>query len=322
MMGHGHVGRAAATIAASGAVVAMLACSSSSGGLGSSVSTTQACTDFASALCGKLNSCAPFLMQLEYGSVSACEQLEQGPCTEAVGANGSGANGSNVEACAQAYMSESCADLESNNTPSACQVHGSLAAGTPCGSGIQCSGDSYCNVPSNATCGVCAALVASGGSCSNDGDCQKGLVCHKPNGSGTGTCVAPVAQGASCSAGGAPCALPNVCFMGTCQAPGGAGAKCDAVANNCDFTQGLYCQSGTCTKVAVATAGQACGLVNGTYTLCGSGTQCMLAGTSGMGTCSAAAANGAACGSNGQSCMPGAVCVNNLCTVPNPASCH
>jgi hypothetical protein len=320
-----HVGRAAAAIAAAAAFVATVACSGSNASGGSNVSASQACSDLASAICSKLQSCAPFLVQLEYGSVSTCEQVTQGPCTEALGANGVTASTSEVESCAQGYTGASCSDLESNNTPSACQVHGSLAAGTACGSAIQCSGDSYCNIGTNSTCGVCAALVAAGGSCQAESDCEKGLVCHTATGATAGTCVAPVAQGASCTAGGTPCAFPDVCTGGTCQAAGGAGAQCDPAAGNCDITQGLYCgQNSVCTKATIVSAGQACGLVNGTYALCGSGSTCTLSGTTGMGTCAAAAANGASCGANGAgaACMPGAACVNGVCTVANPASCH
>jgi hypothetical protein len=242
----------------------------------------------------------------------------QGPCADAVNANGSGANASNVEACAQGYQSATCGDLESNNPPSACQVHGSLAAGTACGSSVQCSGDSYCHIAANQVCGVCAALVAANASCAQSSDCQKGLTCSK------GTCVSAVAQSATCMAGGPPCQTGLACVGGTCQQTvGTAGQTCDVTAQNCDVTKGLYCvTSGTCQKVAIAAAGQACGVVSGTYTLCQGGAPCTVAMGSTMGSCATNAANGATCGSNGQGCMAGATCVNNLCTLPNASSCH
>jgi hypothetical protein len=312
-----HVGRAAATLASAAAVFAMVACSGSTSG-GGSVSVSQACSDLASAICGKLQSCEPFLFQLIYGSTSNCESITQGPCADAVNANGSGANASNVEACAQGYQSAMCGDLESNNPPSSCQVHGSLAAGTACGSNVQCSGESYCHTAANSVCGVCAALVGSNGACAQSSDCQKGLTCSK------GTCVAAVAQGGPCMPGGSPpCQAPLACVNNACQQPVGSGQKCDVAAQNCDITQGLFCSTmGTCEKIVIASPGQPCGLVSGTYTLCQGGAQCTVAMGSTMGTCATNAANGATCGSNGESCMAGATCVNNLCTVPNASSCH
>jgi hypothetical protein len=320
-MRRAHVGRAAATIASAAAVVAMVACSSSNSG--GSVSVSQACTDLSSAICAKLQSCDPFFFSVIYADTTTCVNASQGPCADAVNANGSGANASNVEACAQGYQSAKCGDLESNNPPSACQVHGSLAAGTACGSGVQCSGDSYCHIAANQLCGVCAALVGANGSCAQSSDCQRGLTCHTPSGSTTGTCVSPVAQGGTCMAGGPPCQTSLACVGGTCQAPVGPMQTCDKTAQNCDITQGYVCgTSGMCEKITIASPGQPCGLLNGTYTLCQGNATCPIPMGSTMGTCPTVAANGATCGSNGEWCMAGATCANNLCTVPNASSCH
>jgi hypothetical protein len=321
-MRRAHVSNVAATIAVATAVVATVACSSSSSG--GSVSVSQACSDLSSAICTKLQSCDPFFFSVIYADTTTCANVSKGPCADAVNANGSGANASNVEACAQGYMSATCAQLETNNPPTACQVHGSLAAGTACGSGVQCSGDSYCHIAANQVCGVCAALVGANGSCSQSSDCQRGLTCHTPSGSTTGTCVSPVAQGNACMAGGPACQTPLACVAGTCQQPVGmAGQKCDTTAQNCDLTQGLVCgTAGTCEKIAIASPGQPCGLLSGTYTVCQGSAQCNFSMGSTMGTCATTAANGATCGSNGEGCMAGATCVNNACTVPNASSCH
>jgi hypothetical protein len=117
--------------------------------------------------------------------------------------------------------------------------------------------------------------------------------------------------------------MPNICTGGSCVAPAGAGMPCDPVARNCDQTQGLYCHPMTrvCTAATFVGAGGSCGLVNNAYVGCSASGHCKI--TAGlMGTCLAAAADGAACDSTaGPDCTPPAQCVAAVCKLPNPAGC-
>lgn len=308
------------TTAAMAAVAAVGtgACSSSGS---NNVSPTQACSDLATALCNREQACAPFDVQLVYGSVSTCITRAQINCPDAISATGSGTTAADIESCAQAVTSTSCSDLESNNAPSACIFAGTLTAGSVCGSDEQCVGpNGYCKVAAGATCGACAAKAAAGGTCAGNDDCQAGLVCP----SGGGSCVAPGAAGATCSSAH-PCTSPLVCVSTTCTQPAEAGQACQESADgqNCDVTQGVVCNTSTmvCSTIGTAAAGAPCGLINGGYTLCSGGATCNLSGT--MGTCGSVAADGAACGgTSGASCLPPAVCVNDTCTLPNASSCH
>jgi hypothetical protein len=304
------------------AAAAVVACS---GKGGSAVSPAQACSDLASAICNKLNSCAPFYVTLAYGSVSQCMTRAAIGCPNLISANGSGATAGDVEACAQAYPSASCADLESNTSPSACQIAGTLPAGSACGGDQQCAGpNGYCKIAASAVCGTCATQSAAGGACSTSDDCQVGLVCGTASGATMGSCVSAGAAGAACS-DAHPCQATLVCYNATCSAPVEAGGACDATAQNCDGTQGLFCNptSKVCAQVQTAMSGAACGYSasSNTYTLCANDGTCNGSTQTTQGTCGSIASDGAACGSNMANCMDPAVCVNNTCTLPNAASC-
>ena len=101
-----------------------------------------------------------------------------------------------------------------------------------------------------------------------------------------------------------------------------------AGTNSCDTLAGLYCSTGAtpvCTALGLPKAGEPCGLVNGALAVCAGGGHCSLNIGTGMGTCEAAAADGAACDdTNGPTCLSPAVCgaTSKVCTLPNPANCH
>lgn len=297
------------------AAALMVACSSSSGG--SNVSTSQACADLAQSLCGRIDACAPLYVQIAYGDVATCQTRLGLTCQPALSATGVTATAGDVESCAQAYTSASCEDVLSNNSPSACHVHGSLPAGSPCGSDLQCTGDqSYCKLSTTAMCGVCSTRATAGGACTQSSDCQQGLACVT-NGGAAGTCAAPGAAGATCDATH-PCKGDLACAGGTCKTPVEAGAACSATDDACDLPKGAYCNPTgmVCAQVGTAMAGGACGVVTGGYAVCTGAATCA------AGTCKAAAADGATCGSNGASCLAPATCINGSCTLPDPSSCH
>jgi hypothetical protein len=303
--------------------MALAACSSSGS---SSVSADQAASDAATALCNKYNSCSAYFIQIVFGDVGTCAASLKSSLKNALAANGTGATPAEVEACSTAVSGTSCDDALGHNLPSACQpVPGKLANGAACGDSSQCQ-SAFCHLSANGTCGACAAAPANGASCNTDSDCPAGHMC-----SNAGTCAPPGAAGAACDPTQRPCKVTLTCKNGTCAASDQAGAACTKVttaagtSDNCDALAGLYCNgqaaSGTCAKIALATSGQPCGLVNNAATLCSANGTCK-GTTATSGTCQAAAAAGGSCdATNGPSCAQPAICVNAVCTLPDPASC-
>jgi hypothetical protein len=311
------IGGAIAAIA-----LAIAACGGSTSSV-SSVSAQQACTDVAAAVCTAVNGCSSFLVQLQYGDVGTCQTRFQATCVTALAANGTGMTASTMDACAKAVAGESCADIVSNNPPSACHaVMGQLANGTACGDPSQCQ-SAYCNRGTDGTCGACGMRV-SGGACHRDEDCDYGQLCvtatgATPAGTEQGACVAPGGSGATCD-GPHPCNKTLACKNGTCAAPDEAGAACipGNQANpfgSCDVLKGLLCYQLKCVALGVAAAGQPCGTINNGYTACAA------AGTCNGGTCTAAANDGASCGAMNR-CQPPAQCSGGVCKLSDPSTCH
>jgi hypothetical protein len=282
----------------------------------------QACTDFATAVCGRLQACAPFGVQTLYGDLTTCVQRMALACSPSLGAAGSAITPAKLDACAQAIGAETCDEAFDNAQPAACNVPGTLENGAACGSDAQCQ-SGRCRITAPGTvCGTCAQRAAAGGSCGVDADCAAGLVCVIGSGGGAGTCTMPSTAGASCSAG-QPCLRTLTCIGGTCQTPLPAGAACSS-ASDCAAGQGLYCdpQSKTCKQAQTATAGQPCLDVNGDFTVCTASTFCVDADGGPEGTCHPTAADGDPCGP-GVDCMPPAICSKQArCLLPDPSSCR
>jgi hypothetical protein len=274
----------------------------------------QACTDFASALCGRLEACTPFALTVAYGDVGTCTTRSALLCTTALGAGGTLVTPGQMEGCAQAVTAETCDESLDNPQPSACDVPGALANGTACGSHAQCQ-SSYCKLAAGSLCGTCTAHAGAGAQCTIDADCQATLVCN------SGSCIAPAQTGGACSAT-QPCLRTLTCIGGKCSTPLAAGATC-AAATDCDGTHGVYCNTQTkkCTQTQVAASGQPCGIVGGNLAACSGGDSC--AGVkNGQGTCHQPAADGAPCGPDIY-CIAPAVCTQTArCTLPNPSVCH
>jgi hypothetical protein len=93
------------------------------------------------------------------------------------------------------------------------------------------------------------------------------------------------------------------------------GADCDpkaATAPDCDRHHGLVCDNATkkCVAMTFATAGQACGSVNGNFVPCAGAGFCAIATGQKAGMCVGAAADGAACDTSaGPMCMYRSQCV-------------
>jgi hypothetical protein len=279
----------------------------------SSVSAAQACADAATAACAAVNKCSPLLIQLEYGDVQTCAMSFQGTCSSALAANGTGWTPAAEEACSQALPGESCADIVSNNPPSACQTPtGQLTNGVACGDGAQCQ-SKYCNLGTNGTCGACG--TRSAGTCQRNADCSYGQLCVK------GGCVAPGLAGSTCDATH-PCNVTLACKNGVCAAPDEAGAPCttdpNSIFGSCDELKALYCHALTrvCTAIVFAGAGQPCGLINNGLTVCSANGTC-------NGTCTAALAAGANCAPSATKdpCAPPATCSGGVCKLADPSMC-
>jgi hypothetical protein len=268
------------------------------------------CTSVDTAICNKLQQCAPIALKVAYGDMSTCIQRLGLACTATTTAPGVTDTPAEFAACANDYAALSCSDMLNNVEPSSCKIKGSRADGEPCGSDEQCQ-SAFCKT-NGSNCGACGEPAAAGDPCTKNADCASGLVCA------TGVCKTPVDAGGQCT-DKSDCASGLTCKSGTCALPGGAGAPCSVTAQDCDTTAGLFCSTNAvCTSVGTASAGQACGVINGTYVVCTGGGYCK----GGLqGTCEAPAANGAACSPTGPTCLSPAQCLNSTCELPNPASC-
>lgn len=289
-------------------------------GCGSSVSPDKACTDLAAAFCTQISNCAGPLISLGYGDVATCQARVKLSCLPGLMAPNTSATPDKADSCATAVMSATCDALYGRMTVKQCVPDpGKLANGNACGDDGQCM-STYCKKAANAVCGVCGDKAAGGGTCTLDADCQDGLACAG------GACAAFVAVGGTCDATH-PCVQPNVCKGGVCAVPQEVGQTCTPSTDffgDCDRTKGLTCPptSRTCTTTTFAAAGAPCGFVNGAFVGCAAAGHCKVTGGAIMGTCLAAAADGAACdATNGPECMAPAQCVSGVCKLPNPAAC-
>ena len=148
--------------------------------------------EYVSALCAKLEECAPFFLKAGYGDLAGCIDRSSQACTEQYKSNGSGLSPTSIAACAAALASATCNDVLANNVP-ACVFHGTYADGAVCGDNSQCA-SGFCS-HNGSLCGTCTAKGAAGAACpsgSND-ECQTGLVCSPGK-----LCAVPATLGGAC----------------------------------------------------------------------------------------------------------------------------
>lgn len=315
----------------------------------------EACTEEQDALCALRMTCSSYVIAHQYTDLAACQSRGVAACEAALAAGGTAQTPTGVEACAQAYPTESCADYFDGNPVAACvPPAGARANGMTCGASGQCA-STFCAIGRDAICGACAALPAAGATCQVAADCGRDLACVTPGSATTGTCVAYAALGAACLASSQPCGSGLSCVgenagtgvMGTCQSSATTvGASCDGSRKtmaSCDAELGLACiptakgsAVGTCQNIMLAAAGAPCGEIGAMpitgFAACAAGGQCVRPATSTTGTCMAPAADGAACDNDptiGPGCLTGAKCVvpagssgtAGTCMTPNAASC-
>jgi len=297
---------------------------SSSGGVDAGPSATQACDDWAMAICSQLSKCTPFAFQTTYADMTTCQTRVAIACPTALAASGTKTTPSDLEQCVAAISAESCDEALDNPQPSACSIPGTVAAGAACGSDWQCS-TNFCELTAGTLCGTCATRAMPGQTgpdggpvCLVDAQCAATSICAG------GKCVTPGMMGATCS-NTAPCLRTLACIGGTCKTPLAVGATC-AAATDCDGSKGLYCdtKSKTCTQTGTASTGAMCGVVNGVLVACTGSSSCANINMQGEGTCHQAAADNAPCGA-GVTCQAPAVCIKSTsyaCELPNAGNCH
>jgi hypothetical protein len=276
-----------------------------------------ACGALAAAQCENLSACAPFILEVQFGTKARCIERRVLSCHAQAAAPSSGATAASISACATGLMGISCYHAAHGPLPAACTPVGALPSDAPCGFGTQCASGS-CRLASGTACSVCGpAAVAEGGPCTSVGfECAYGLECV------SGTCARPSDTGGPC-ADGKPCWVGATCVSGACVAKGTEGDACDNGALPCDGARGTYCSSftGTCVKIVPAKIGDPCG----DLAPCDADAFCETsAGMSGV--CAPRAADGAACSSGGATsplaCYPASACTGGVCAPFDAASCH
>ena len=293
------------------------------GGGGTGGGGASTCSSLATEYCRKIDECLPFFTQVLFGDVGACAERVKLGCDNDLAAPGSGLSTGNISGCVNAVRGASCGDLL-NRKVTACEFKGTRANGAACGSGSQCV-SGYCKISGSTQCGTCSAQAAEGGFCdTDDEECQAGLVCNLG-----GVCTAPGAAGAPCDED-RPCAFELYCrietgTVGTCAAQLGAGAAC-MDSDSCNLGRGLFCNAGAsrCQAIGVASAGNACGAVNGGFVVCSNGGTCQVSGLNDTGVCSATAGDGQACGTaaSDMACRGPAQCISSTCRIPDARTCN
>jgi len=308
----------------------------------STVTASQACSDYANTYCAKESSCTnDRAIFRSWGDMATCVTREVLACSSTLAAPHTSQSPALREECSQALASTSCSDFLEGISPSPCAPSGPGAVGSPCTFNAQCS-TAYCAGIRDATCGTCAEPPPAGASCATS-NCGQAESCVW-NAELVNVCESYVASGGSCGVSGEiPCAPDLACVgssattAGTCMAPVAVGAACDILNGEpkCDGTKGYTCVGPAgqrvCTTVSYVANGAACGaLATGTGD-CTAGTCYTTAGpftstANPTGTCKGFAADGAACDTLvGPGCLSGARCVVSgagtagVCTVPGAA---
>lgn len=273
----------------------------------------EACRDWATHHCKRLEFCAPLSVSLDYGDLDTCVDRNKQVCASALRAPATGATPNTMAACALAFDSASCDDVVVGRPPKSCHDPGALGLGAACGDDSQCSGvDAFCRVAPDDTCGACSVRGDVGAACDSARDCQYGLVCYF-------TCMRPVGPGDMCDGMLKQCPETMVCFNYKCIVPAQRGASCEPNADHCDHDHGLFCdpEEKICLPYKVAGIGAPCG----TGIVCGRGTCVPDEGTE-TSHCVQNLPDGSRCDrTRGPACLGPAKCVNGQCRVPQADRC-
>lgn len=252
------------------------------------------------ALCGKLDSCAPVVGPL-IANTTLCQQIFSCGIFDFFGSPG------DVTACVSAINAVSCQDIfsETNSPSTVCaSVFGGTSPfvaspGESCEGRYDCTDGYDCFQTPASSCDVCVADALLNESCSF-ASCASGLYCE----TGTQLCRAQKAFPASCQADNE--CISDLCDGNVCQDELALNEPCVSGQSLCQGN--LECIDGTCQFRR--TVGQAC---------VGS-SECVLGTACFAGYCTeipipadlcAPAALGAQCAFR---CVPGAFCNDGICT--------
>jgi hypothetical protein len=294
----------------------LIACSGDS--KDASITPATACSDVATALCDKIEACAPFFASVVYADRDTCVARSKINCESSFTAPGTSATTTRASECARDVKTAECEDLLARRPPETCRtLSGALEDGKVCGHDAQCK-NKLCRVADGETCGACSSLGGPGSACERDEECNYELKCAGNKCTPFGT------AGIACS-DTLPCKPSLTCTHGVCATPLAAGASCTfSVGDNpCDATGGYYChpKNHVCTAFGQAPAGGTCELTVDKVTVCVGGADCTR-GSNATGRCEAPAADGAACSdAAGPKCLAPAHCAAGVCTIIDPATC-
>lgn len=289
-------------------------------------SQDEACTQYSQASCDALQRCNPDTFNRIYGDSNTCLTRQKLACSYQFPQN-SNTTPQNFVDCAKAVPAASCNQLLVNqilmlsNLPECRPQPGTQENGSLCYADAQCQSTFCDRGVLGGLCGACGQRALLNEDCTATA-CDFGLICAQQN-SGPKRCVAPatVAAGGSCEQD-ARCQAGLICVGqkctpvlkagDACPALGGGGSQFDA----CDRTQGLSCDGNTlkCVATQYVKPGGACGgAVPNQRTTCTGSSSCkndqLCLGPAGDGQTTA------------YSCLPPAIGVNGVCTLPDPPLC-
>lgn len=269
-----------------------------------------ACAQYASAYCGRVDTCAPFWMRYHWGSLVDCAARLGADCTRRLAALGTALTAGHMASCASGLLATGCDDLLGNRLPAACgSPPGPLQVGFGCDTGGQCETAFCAGEGEPGDCGWCSAVPDEGSACSDR--CGPGLTCD-------GGICRPLGVLSDPCDDTAPCLDLYDCYNDVCTAPLGEGEQCDPAGQTtpaCDVARGLGCDASDaqCAPVSWVGWGAACGL--GILAFCDEGT-CL------GGTCVARAGDCEPCDpTEGPVCQPLAWCINGRCEPPLYQGC-
>jgi hypothetical protein len=285
------------------------------------LASAEFCDGYAAKFCGRLLICSRPYLDGVYGDMAGCQQRLELECRTEATLPGSGLTGAAGQACGDAMVAAECEDVLGNSVP-ACHLKGTLAKGAACGSNTQCA-SGFCRMPETAFCGKCDTPGAADGPCDSDDSCEFPLRC-----SAAGRCAKPAVDGELCNEtrpckeGLLFCAADN-----TCKRRSGEGKACNSSApaprQPCEI--GFTCRpsaNGLCRGIRLVGDGQTCGISasGSTVILCTGSGSCVNQ------VCRPPGKDGERCtpsplGDSG-GCLPPALCLEGLCKLPDPASCH
>jgi len=111
----------------------------------------EACVEVARARCTLLDRCQPGTANW-WGGLDRCAEQARRGCRLAVGATGATLTPSIHRACAEAYATQSCDDVDV--PPTVCEPKGTLPRDAPCVFAMQCASGA-CRIKPQETCGRC-----------------------------------------------------------------------------------------------------------------------------------------------------------------------